>query len=548
MLTTTVGKYLVKRLEQSGIKHIFGVPGDYTLNFFDYLEESKIKLITSCNELNAGYSADAYARLNGIGAVCVTYGVGGFSVFNAAVGAFAERVPLIIISGGPKISEHKHHHLLHHTIGDMNLQYNIYEKITVKSVILLNAQQAPQQIDETISACLRFKRPVYIEIPTDLVSMPCAEPKPFKADTVIPSDNEVLEEAVAETIEMLTAAKKVVVLAGVEAHRFGIRRELEELINHSGYPFATTLLDKTVIAEKHPQFLGVYCGALLRESVRLAIEQADVILCLGTLITDINLGAGTAKINPSKMIVANSDKVRVKHHVYEQVALTDFVKKLCLKIPKGKADLTKINHPSEQLKKDFIVKPKQKISLNRFYQRINHFIEKDHIIITDSGDSLFCSAELYMPEGAGYIGQAFYLSIGFSIPATLGIKLAAPGRRPIVFVGDGAFQMTAQELSTIIRHKLNPIIFLMNNDGYTIERVIDNGAYNDLNMWKYHSLPEVFGGAQGCEVKTEGELEEALKKAKSNPDSLAFIEVHLDKLDCSEALKNLGKAVRKINR
>jgi indolepyruvate decarboxylase len=282
--------------------------------------------------------------------------------------------------------------------------------------------------------------------------------------------------------------------------------------------------------------------------VRLAIEEADVVLCLGTLITDINLGIGTARINPSKTIIANSDKVRVKHHVYGQVILSDFIKTLRLKLPQGKLDLAKIDHPSKQLKEDFVVHPEEKICLTRFYQRINHFIDKDYIIIADAGDSLFCSAELYMPEGAGYIGQAFYLSIGFSIPAALGVKLAAPKRRPLVFVGDGAFQMTAQELSTIIRHKLNPIIFLMNNEGYTIERVIDEGSYNDLNVWKYHLLPEVFGGGWGCEVKTEGELEEALKKAKNNSDALVFIEVRLDKLDCSEALKNLGKALRKINK
>jgi indolepyruvate decarboxylase len=548
MATMTVGKYLIRRLQDAGLKHIFGVPGDYTLNFFDYLEESNVKLITTCNELNAGYAADAYARLNGIGAVCVTYGVGGFSVFNAAVGAFAERVPLIIISGGPRASEHKHHHLLHHTIGDMNLQYNIYEKITAKSVILLNSEQAPQQIDETILACLRFKRPVYIEIPTDIVSMPCAEPGLFKTDTIISADNDVLEEAANEAAAMLTSAKKVVVIAGVEAHRFGICRELEDFINHSGYPFTTTLLDKTVIAERHPQFLGVYCGALFQESVRLAIEEAEVVLCLGTLMTDINLGVGTARINPSKTIIANSDKVRIKHHVYSQVVLSDFIKKLRLELPPGKPDLTKIEHPSRQLKEDFAVQPEEKISLKRFYQRLNHFIDKDYIIIADAGDSLFCSAELYMPEGAGYIGQAFYLSIGFSIPAALGIKLAAPSRRPIVFVGDGAFQMTVQELSTIIRHNLNPIIFLMNNEGYTIERVIDEGPYNDVNVWKYHLLPEVFGGGWGCEVKTEAELERALKKAKDNPGSLALIEVWLDKLDCSQALKNLGRALREINK
>lgn len=545
MSEMTIGKYLARRLEQAGLRHIFGVPGDYVLRFFDYLEESNIKMVGNCNELNAGYAADAYARINGVGAVCVTYGVGGFSLFNAAVGAFAERVPMIILSGGPRTSEHKHHHLLHHTIGDMNLQFNIYEKITAAAVILLSPEQAPRQIDETIAACLLLRRPVYIEIPVDMVTKPCSEPGPFSVDTTIKSEKGALDEAVAEAVAMLGSARQPAILVGVEAHRLGCRRELQEFVDHSGYPFASTLLGKAVIPEQHSQFTGVYCGALLRESARRTIEDADALLCLGTLMTDIGLGVGTARLDPSRMIVANSDKVRIKHHIYEHVSLKDFIDGLLRKLPKGKADPEKFVHPSKDLKKDFTAEPGRKIALDRFYQRINRFIDKNCVIIADAGDSLFCSAELFLPEGIEYIGQAFYLSIGYSVPASLGLKLAAEERRPIVFVGDGAFQMTAQEVSTIIRQKLNPVIFLMNNDGYTIERVIDDGPYNDIGMWKYHMLPEVFGGGWGCEVKTEGDLEAALKKAKDNPDALAFIEVRLDKWDCSEALGKLGEAIKK---
>ncbi|MDD5084599.1 MAG: thiamine pyrophosphate-binding protein [Candidatus Omnitrophica bacterium] len=543
----TVGKYLVKRLEEAGLKHIFGVPGDYVLGFFDLLEASRMKVICTCNELNAGYAADAYARINGVGAVCVTYGVGGFSLFNAAVGAFAERVPLIVISGGPKLSERSHRHLLHHTIGDMNLQYNIYEKITVASTVLLSPEQAPREIDNTIAACLRYKRPVYIEVPVDIITKPCGEPGPFKPDTSIKSDKASLDEAVAETAAILSTAKNPAILAGVEVHRFNIRKELEELINHTGYPFASNLLGKAVLPEKHPQFTGVYNGAIGPESTRRVVEEADVLLSLGSLMTDVNLGIGTARLDISRMVVANSDNVRIKHHIYQHVGLKDFIAGLCSKLPAGKADLGKIDHPSKALKEDFTPVAGQKLTISRFYRRINHFIDKNHVILADAGDSLFCSAELFLPEGVEYIGQAFYLSIGYSLPATLGVELAAPDRRPVLFVGDGAFQMSAQELSTIIRNGLNPIIFLINNDGYTIERVINDGPYNDIKMWKYSMLPQVFGGGWGAEVKTEGELEDALKRAKDNPDSLAFIEVRLDKWDCSSILRNVGKLLGKQN-
>ncbi|MGB2706212.1 MAG: thiamine pyrophosphate-binding protein [Candidatus Omnitrophota bacterium] len=542
---TTVGEYLVKRLKQAGVNHIFGVPGDYVLGFFDCLENSDIKVINTCNELNAGYAADAYARVNGIGAACVTFGVGGFSIFNAAVGSFAERVPVVIICGSPRVSEYRHHHLLHHTIGDMNLQYHIYEKIAAKSVVLLNPESAPQDIDNAIATCMCLRRPVYIEIPGDIVAKPCAAPGSFEVNTTIPSDKNVLKEAVDKSARLLKSAKKVVVLAGIEAHRLGIRQELEDLINHLGCPFVTTLLGKTVLPEKNPLFLGVYCGSLLREAAQKAVKEANVVLSLGALMTDINLGVGTLKIDPSRMIASNSDNVRIMRHLYEDVSLKDFIKELRKKLPAGKPDFSKIDHPSRLLKKDFHPVPKNKITISRFYERINHFINKnkDSIVLTDTGDSIFCTAELFLPEGIEYIGQAFYLSIGYSVPAALGLKLAMPRRRPVVFVGDGAFQMTAQELSSIIRHKLNPVIFLMNNDGYTIERAIHDGPYNDINMWKYHRLPDIFGGACGMEVRTEGDLEAAIKKAEDNPDSLAFIEVCLDRLDSSGALKKIGKAL-----
>jgi len=541
---TTVGKYLAKRLEQAGLRHIFGVPGDYVLSFFDCLEESGMKVVTTCNELNAGYAADAYARLNGVGGVCVTYGVGGFSLFNAVVGAFAERLPLIVVSGGPRIYERDYHHLLHHTIGDMNLQYDIYEKITEASVILMSPEEAPQRIDDTISACLRSKRPVYVEIPQDLVSKPCSDPGPFNVDTVIPSDKGALEEAVTEASEMLKSAARPLILAGVEPHRFGIRGELRALVDHTGYPFATTLLGKTVIPEKHPQFVGVYGGSASWDDARRVAAEADIVLSLGALMTDIHLGKRTTFFETDKMIAANSDSVKIKHHVYDQVSLKDFIGGLHKALPSGSARELQIRHPSEALCKDFDVTSDRKITVKRFYQRINHFIRDDHTIVAETGDALFSAANLFLPEKTQFIDQAFYLSIGYSIPATLGVQLAGPDRRPVTFVGDGAFQMTVQELSTIIREGLNPVIFLMNNDGYTVERVIHDGPYNDIKMWKYHMIPKIFGGGWGAVVETEGELEESIQRAEKEKDKLAFIEVKLDKWDCSENLKNLAKALK----
>lgn len=538
--TMTVGQYLVRRLEQVGLKHIFGVPGDYVLRFFDLLEASSIDLIVTCNELNAGYAADAYARLNGVGGVCVTYGVGGFSVFNAVAGAYAERVPLIVISGGPQILKKPSRVLLHHTIGDMNLQYKIYEHIMAAAVILQDPVQAPDQIDQTIAACLRSRLPVYIEIPMDMVAKSCRAAGPFEVDISNPSDPEALSEAVAEAVQMLSVAKNPAILAGVEVARLGLCQELEQFINFTRYPFASTILGKSVLSERHPQFLGVYFGGLGPEEVKKSIEDADVLLCLGALMTDVNLGIGTARHDHSRMIVANSDKVGIKHHIYPEVALGDFIKGLQAGLPKGREEQVASGHHSLTASPDFTPAASQKITLKRFFQRINRFLDKNNLIISDAGNStLLGAAELLLPDGVTFIAQAFYVSIGYSLPATLGAKLAAPNFRPITFVGDGAFQMTVQELSTIIRHGLNPIIFLMNNDGYAIERVFHDGPYNDLQMWQYRRFPEVFGGGWACEVKTEGELESALNHALSHPQELAFIEVRLDRFDYWESLLKL---------
>jgi TPP-dependent 2-oxoacid decarboxylase len=536
----TVGQYLVKRLEQVGLKHIFGVPGDYVLGFFELLEASSIDLVVTCNELNSGYAADAYARLNGVGGVCITYGVGGFSVFNAVAGAFAERVPLIIISGGPRIPQGPSRVLLHHTIGDMNLQYKTYEHITAAAVVLQDHDKAPDQIDQTLAACLRFRRPVYIEIPMDMVAQPCRPAGPFEVDTSIPSDPEELAEAIEEAVQMLAAAKNPAILAGVEIHRLGLCRELEEFINFTRYPFATTILGKSVLSERHSQFLGVYFGRLGPESVQKSIENADVLLCLGALMTDVNLGIDTATHFHGGMILANSDKVGIKHHIYPQVALADFMRGLRAGLPRGPEGQLVPEHVALAGESNFTPGPSQKITLKRFFQRINHFLDSSSLIISDAGNStLFGASELFLPDGVPFIAQAFYVSIGYALPATLGAKLAAPNLRPITFVGDGAFQMTVQELSTIIRQGLNPIIFLMNNDGYAIERVFHDGRYNDLQMWQYSRLPEVFGGGWACEVRTEGDMEDALKEACSRPEELVFIEVHLDRLDYWESLLKL---------
>ncbi len=540
-MSWTVGSYLVERVREVGVRHVFGVPGDYVLGFMDEIVASPIELVGTCNELNAGYAADAYARVNGVGAVCVTYAVGGFSLLNAIAGAFAERVSVIAISGGPSRADRDEHRLLHHTLGDYGVQVDVYRHVTQEAVGLSSAEDAPKEIDHAITACIRHRRPVFIEIPADLVASPCRAPEPLDLDLTPRSDTDALAEAVGEAVEMLRAAKRPVVLAGVEVHRFGLQAELEDFLDHVEYPMATALMGKSVIRETHPQYVGVYSGGLSEEYVRRTVEDADCVLSLGAWMSDINLGIYTAQIDVGRLVNATAERVRIKRHYFDRVYLGDFIAGLrgALEPSQGTAEGS-IRPAVRSLEESFEARPDDPMTILRFFARVNHFLDDESIVLADAGDSFLCASDLIMHEGVGFICQAFYCSIGFTIPGALGVGLADRSRRPIVFVGDGAFQMTVQELSTIIRHDLSPVIFLMNNRGYTVERVIHDGPYNDIQNWRYHALPEVFGGGWSCEVRTEGELETALERAGRERDSLAFIEVHVDPEDCSAALKRLG--------
>ena len=543
---STVGEYLAKRLQEIGLNQIFGVVGDYVLGLMDVLLENNLQLIATCNELNAGYAADAHARLNGVSMVCVTYNVGGLSLVNAVAGAYAELVPMIVVSGAPSTSQQRQKLLLHHTAVDYNLQLEIFEKITVAAVRITSPTQAARQIDQIITACLQERRPVYLEIPSDMVNQPCPVSEIVDSPPTPILDRQALSEAVEEAVSLLENSQRPIILAGVELHRYGLAERLSKLLDRTGYPFATTLLGKSILSEMHPQFIGSYAGTLSQEYVRQRVETADGILCLGAFMSDINLGGFTAQLPEARLINANSDKVKIKHHFYHPVSLSAFMASLTQKLQAKQSKSLEIKPAKDSLSDSFEIKPELKLTNFRFYKRINRFIyelEEKAIVIAETGDALIATIDLVLYGDTEYIGQALYTSIGYSVPACLGAAIAAPERRPIVLVGDGAFQMTGQELSTIIRHQLNPIFFLINNDGYTIERAIHEGSYNDIQPWKYHKIPQVFGDSWSCEVHTEGELETALEKAKHNQKSVSFIEIHLERLDCSVGVKRLGKSL-----
>jgi len=536
----SVGEYLVKALELAGLKHVFGIPGDYVLGLYDLLERSPIQLVGTCTEIGAGYAADAYARINGLGCVCVTYCVGGLNALNAVAGAYAEKSPLILISGAPGLGERALSPLLHHRVRDFNTQRQIFEKVTVAAEALEDPMTAPRQIDAAITACMRQKRPVYIELPRDIVHRPCGQLR-VKPEEAPKSPPEVLAEALRESASMLRNAKRPVILAGVEIHRFGLQSLLVRLVEKSGFPVAATLLGKSVIGELHPQYLGIYEGAMGREDVRLAVERADCVLFLGAFMTDIDLGGFTSNIDVSRTINATAEQVTIQRHHFDGIVLRDFLEGL-LKGHLGMRRKPRFAPPSKP--KPIRFQRGRKLTIRRFFARMNHFLKDDSVVIADPGDSLFGAADLTIHRRTEFVSPAYYTSMGFAVPAALGTQIRRPHLRPIVFVGDGAFQMTGQELSTIVKYGLNPIVLVLNNKGYTTERFIQDGPYNDVHEWAYHRWPEVMRQGLGLEAHTEDELEEVLAKAQKHIASYVIVNVHLDPMDCSNALDRLAKRLR----
>lgn len=534
---TTVGGYLIHRLHELGARHVFGVPGDYVLGFYDQLVASDLKVIGTCTEIGAGFAADAYARVNGLGVVCITYCVGGFNALNAVAGGYAEKSPMVIISGAPGMGERAHSPLLHHKVRDFNTQREIFERVTVAAVSIEDPERAPAAIDSALEACLRHKRPVFIELPRDIVEKPCPAPQPWTVREPI-SDPEALSEAVEESAAMLRSAKRSVILGGVEIHRFGLQNSFLRLVERSGYPVAATLLGKSIVTETHPQYIGIYEGAMGREDVRRTVERSDCVLILGAFMTDINLGIYTANLDPSRTINATSERIGIKHHVYEDVKLVHFIDGLA-KAKLGARAPRKVR--PRPLPAAFIPKKNAAITVRRFFHRLNHFLDKDHIVIADIGDSLFGAADLTIQRRTEFLSPAYYTSMGFAIPAALGAHMARPDLRPLAIVGDGAFQMTGQELSTVARLGLNPIVFVLNNKGYSTERFIHDGPYNDIHNWAYHKMTELLECGWSCEVRTEGDLEKALAAALANTEQFSLLNIHLDPYDRSQAMERLGQ-------
>ena len=547
----SIGQYLIERLYELGIRHIFGVPGDFVLGFYDQLVNSEIKVINMCDEQGAGFAADAYARINGLGAVCITYCVGGLKIVNPTAGAYAEKSPLIVISGSPGIRERKRDPLLHHKVRDFDTQLRVFNHVTVASTVLDNPQTAAQEIDRVLDSSMRCKRPVYIEIPRDIVSLPITSDKnlfnsdsSFSISETEKDNSTVLMAALKETISIIESSKKPIILAGVELHRYGLQDKLISIMERFNIPVASTLSSKSVISELHPLYLGLYEGAMGHDSVREYVESSDCLILLGAFLTDLDLGGLPSKIEQGKSISITSEKVSIKYHNYEGISFETFIKEM--------AESKEITNRRKVTNLPYSLKPNQfsavkgkKITINRLFQCLDSFLKDNMIVLADVGDALFGSTDLIIRNRTEFLSSAYYASMGFAVPASVGAQFANPKLRPLVIVGDGAFQMTGMEISTSFRFNQNPIVVVLNNQGYGTERSILDGQFNDIPIWKYSNIPKLIGGGKGYLIETEDQFEDALLNAERNIKSYTIVDVHLDQHDKSPALQRLTESLRK---
>jgi indolepyruvate decarboxylase len=539
----TIGAALLERLHHLGLRHIFGIPGDYVLTLYKLIEQSPIKHIGTTREDCAGFAADAYARVHGIGAACVTYCVGGLNIVNAVACAYAERSPVVLLSGSPGLAERVRNPFLHHMVKTFSTQKEVFEKVTCAAAVLDDPLTAEREMDRALAALLRFRRPIYFEIPRDLVHAPLTAPPRTTSPAEDQTDRAALEEAVAEVREMLSTVNRPVVLAGAEVHRFGLQDDLTRLVERMNVPVASTLLGKSVIREDHPLYLGVYNGLIGRDEVQQFAEQSDCLLMLGSILTDIDdIQAHSTLLAQGRTVHATADGIMIKHHRYDQVRLDDFVRALAAApmpsfprraLPRSQAA------PSEPPAAD------APVTLRSLFGRLDERLNAKTLIIADVGEALFAAADLRVHKSAEFLSPAYYTTMGFAVPAALGAGFADPSLRPIVLVGDGAFQMTGTELATCLRYGQTPVVIILNNRGYSTEREILDGPFNDVHEWRYENICNLIGGGVGHRIGTYGELASALDAALMDSARMHVLNVLLDPADRSPAMTRLAHRLAK---
>ena len=540
----TVISHLLKSLKEIGLTDVFGVPGDYAFPVNDAIcNDKEMRWIGCCNELNAAYAADGYARIRGAAVLCTTYGVGELSAINGVAGAYAEHLPVIHIVGMPKNVIQQRRGIMHHTLG--NGEFDLFFKMTEPVVCartILTPENCLAETDRVLSAALTRKQPVYIGIPGDfaLMELGCASLTPAPE---IVSDPDALAEVTELLAGRIAKAESPVTLVGSLIGRYELRDLARRLIEKTGTPFTTMFMGKGTLSESHPNFIGVYNGRILADDVREYVEDSDLVLSLGTVMSDINTGAFTTNIDRSRDVRIQPGKVVIGQATYHQVYMEDVLSAL-------------VDAAGEQTRAipfrpsglgDPQGAPEEPVTPGYMYPRLEQFFRPGDIIMAETGTASMGLVTAKLPDSAVFFNQTLWGAIGWATPAAFGAAMARPDERTVLITGEGSHQLTVQEISQFGRFGLNPVVICLNNNGYLIERLLCEDPYiyyNDLAQWNYHKLPDAFGMEdwECFRAATNGQLDTALTRA-GETDSGVYIEIVTDTMAASDMALALNRLV-----
>lgn len=538
----TTADYLVKKLKFLGIKNVFGLPGDYNFNILDaIIKDDEINWVNSTNELNASYSSDGYARINGYGAVVTTYGVGELSAINGIAGSMAENVPVIHIAGVPKTSFIEKNIIVHHNFSNPNyyLFENAYKNV-VETTAYLNFENAKKEIDRVFNVFVNEKKPVYIAIPVDVCEF-LIDDDGFDKIEYKKSDEKALNETVSEIISLIEKAKNPIIFFDYLCKRYNLKNEIKEFINKTNMKFGTFLMGKGIIDETNPNFTGVN-GGNLSSFVQNEIKKSDLIITAGYLNADLNTGGFSAFEKEIDIEIRKNETI-IKGKVYKNVLLQDVILKLNEKITK-----TFEKNDFKQIKKK--INEKGKIKVDDILPLIETVLDEDDIFTMETGLFSLSGSFLNLKKNVEYLSQTLWGSIGWATPALFGAMMADNKKCHIMFTGEGAHQLTIQEMANFFEYNLKPVIFVLNNNGYTVERVLSkdpNDKFNNITNWNYLKLIEGFSNNKDYFIKTVSTLEsfietiDEIKKLKGK--KLCYVEIMTDKKDygslCGRFISNM---------
>lgn len=543
----TVADYLLDRVAGCGIGHLFGVPGDYNLQFLDHvIDHQTIRWVGCANELNAAYAADGYARMMGAGALLTTFGVGELSAINGIAGSYAEYVPVLHIVGAPCSDAQQRGELMHHTLGDGDFRhfYRMSQPVSAASAIL-DAQNACFEIDRVLGEMLAARRPGYIMLPADVAKKSAIPPAQTLPLPVQEAESGVETAFRYHARQCLMNSRRIALLADFLAGRFGLRPLLQRWMAETPIAHATLLMGKGLFDEQHPNFVGTYSAGASSKEVRQAIEDADRVICVGTRFVDTLTAGFTQQLPTERTLEIQPYASRIGETWFtlpmEQAVST--LRELCLECAFAPPTTRSAGQPAQI--------EKGELTQENFWQTLQQYLKPGDILLVDQGTAAFGAAALSLPDGAEVVVQPLWGSIGYSLPAAFGAQTACPDRRVILIIGDGAAQLTVQEMGSMLRDGQAPIILLLNNDGYTVERAIHGAAqrYNDIAAWNWTQVPHALSAAQQAEcwrVTQAIQLAEVLERL-ARPQRLSLIEVMLPKADLPELLRTVTRALEARN-